>query len=134
MILFTFNFQLDDLNTKKILLLSSDKDLSEIIKISALTLTKLNCQVSIGTAFEMNDALEKSKEENLNLIILDHELKNTDTLKLITEIRKNVNSKNKKIIYLYNKSIDKEEVFKAGCDSIMSKEEFKRVVNNILVF
>ena len=34
----------------------------------------------------------------------------------------------------YTDKINKDEVYDAGCDSIMSKEDFKKVVNNILQF
>lgn len=121
------------MNTRKILVISSDKDLISIIKISALTLTKLNCQVSIEEDSDYESALNNSSAVNLNLIIIDNDLTEIDSLKLVNEIRNNSSSKNKKIIYLYSGKVNKEEVFKAGCDSIMSKEEFKRVVNNILV-
>lgn len=122
------------MNTKNILLVSSDKILVEAIKISALTLTKLNAQVTIEDTSDYETAIEKSKSVNLDLILIDSELENIDSIKLISEIRKNVDSKNKKIICLYLDSINRDVVFKAGCDSIMSKEEFKRVVNNVLVF
>ena len=122
------------MNTRKILVVSSDKDLISIIKISALTLTKLNCQVSIEEDSDYESALSNSSAVNLDLIIIDNDLTEIDSLKLLNEIRNNRSSKNKKIIYLFSGKVNKEEVFKAGCDSIMSKEEFKRVVNNILVF
>ena len=122
------------MNTRKILVISPDKDLISIIKISALTLTKLNCQVSIEEDSDYESALSNSSAVNLDLIIIDNDLTEIDSLKLLNEIRNNRSSKNKKIIYLFSGKVNKEEVFKAGCDSIMSKEEFKRVVNNILVF
>lgn len=122
------------MNTRKILIVSSDRDITGIIKISAMTLTKLNCQVSIEETSVFESAVEKSKAVNLDLIIIDDDMGNDDSVKLITQIREDINSKNKKIIFLYSGSINRDEVFKAGCDSIMSKEEFKRVVNNVLVF
>jgi DNA-binding response OmpR family regulator len=122
------------MNTRKILVISPDKDLISIIKISALTLTKLNCQVSIEEDSDYESALSNSSAVNLDLIIIDNDLTEIDSLKLLNEIRNNRSSKNKKIIYLFSGKVNREEVFKAGCDSIMSKEEFKRVVNNILVF
>ncbi len=121
------------MNTRKLLLISSDKNLIGIIKTSALTLTKLNCQISVEETAVNDEAIEKSKAVNLNLIILDNDLKTIDQMTFIKEIRKNINSKNKKIISLYTSEINKEEIFTAGCDSIMSKQEFQKVVNNILV-
>ena len=122
------------MNTKQILLISSDKNLLEIVKISALTLTKLNCQVSLDNTGDHKEALEKSRPVNLDLIIIDNDAEDIDSLKLISEIRKEISTKSKKIILIYSGSINRDDVFKAGCDSIMSKEEFKRVVNNVLVF
>lgn len=121
------------MNTRKILVISSDKDLISIIKISALTLTKLNCQVSIDEVSDFDNAVQNSSEVNLDLIIIDKDLTETDSMKLLYEIRNNEGSKNKKIIYIYSGVVNRDEVFKAGCDSIMSKDEFKRVVNNLLV-
>lgn len=121
------------MNTRKILVISSDKDLTGIIKISALTLTKLNCQVSIEEVSDFENAVRNSSAVNLDLIITDNDLSDIDLLKLLAEIRKNSGSKNKKVICLYSGTVNREDIFKAGCDSIMSKEEFKRVVNNILV-
>ncbi|MEP7146644.1 MAG: hypothetical protein ABI792_06510 [bacterium] len=120
------------MKTRNILLITSDKELSGIVKISALTLTKLNTQISIDEAEDNENALEKSKSELIDLIIFDGDTKNTDPIMLIHEIRKNVNSNNKKIIFIYSEFVNREAVFKAGCDSIMSREEFKRVINNIL--
>ncbi len=121
------------MNTRKILVISSDRDFVGIIKISALTLTKLNCQVSIDEVSDFDKAVQNSSEVNLDLIIIDKDLPETDSLKLLNEIRKHAGSKNKKIIYIYSDTVNREEVFKAGCDSIMSKDEFKKVVNNLLV-
>jgi DNA-binding response OmpR family regulator len=122
------------MNTRKILIVSSDKDLTGIIKISALTLTKLNCQVSVEETSEFESAAEMSRAVNLDLIIIDNDFDKKETVNLISRIRQNINSKTKKIICLYTGAINREEIFKAGCDSIMTKDEFKRVVNNVLVF
>jgi len=122
------------MNTKKILLISSDKELSEIIKISALTLTKLNCQVSIIEAGSAEKAIEESASENLNFVILDLDIKNPDPVELIKRIRNNFSTSNKKIISVYSSDVNRQEVHKAGCDSIMQKENFKKAVVNILKF
>jgi len=122
------------MNTKKILLISSDTELTGIVRISALTLTKLNCQVSITETDIPETALKESKATNLDLIIIDADEKKFDAMNLIKEIRINNDSKKKKIISVYTDKINKDEVYDAGCDSIMSKEDFKKVVNNILQF
>lgn len=120
------------MKTRNVLLITSDKGLSEFVKISALTLTKLNVQVSIEEAGDYVTAVQKSRPEIIDMIIIDEVIENVDNITLIREIRKNTASKNKKIIMLYSNRVSKEEIFNAGCDSLMSKEEFKRVVNNIL--
>lgn len=122
------------MNTKKILLLTSDPELREIVKISALTLTKLNCQVSIIEADEKSAALEESVSEELNFILLDLDRKDFDPLSFIKDVRKDKRSESKKIISVYSGSVDTKEIHSAGCDSIMSKGEFKKVVVNILKY
>ncbi len=122
------------MKTKSVLLVSSDKDLIGIIKISALTLTKLNCQVNIEDTADHQQAYQHSKVLNLDLIIIDLDEKSYDPIQLIKKIRKDPESKSKKIISVYSDKTNKDEVYKAGCDSIMSKEELKKVVNNILQF
>jgi len=122
------------LKTKSVLLVSSDKELIGIIKISSLTLTKLNCQVSIEETADHNHAYLQSKVLNLDLIIIDLDEKLSDIIQLIKRIRKDSESKSKKIISVYSNEINKDEVYKAGCDSIMSKKELVKVVNNLLQF
>lgn len=122
------------MNTRKILVVSSDTELNGIIKISALTLTKLNCQVSIIETANQETALKESGIVNLDLIIIDLDEKKFDPLILIKDIRSNGDSRIKKIISVYSDKVDKDETYKAGCDSIMSKSEFKKAVNNILKF
>jgi len=119
------------MNTKKILLISSDKDLSGIVRISALTLTKLNCQVTIEESVDPDEVRKKSSAANLDMIIIDNDSGSGDTLGLINDLR---SSFKKKIILLHSTPVEREKIFQAGCDSIMTKDEFKRVINNILVF
>lgn len=120
------------MNTRKILLITSDSDLTSVVKISALTLTKLNCQVTIETATDAASAVELSRAENTDLVIVDGD--EPDSAKLIADIRNENASKNRKIMLLHSGAVDRENIFRAGCDSIMDKSEFKRAVNNILVF
>lgn len=122
------------MNTKKILLLTSDPEIKEIVKISALTLTKLNCQVSIIETEEKSAALRESLSENLNFILLDLDLKNFEPIGFIKEVRADSKSAGKKIISIHSGSVDSNEIHSAGCDSIMSKEEFRKVVVNILKY
>lgn len=120
------------MNTKKVLLLSDDADISGIVRISALTLTKLNCQIALEELREHEAVLAGSESPNLNLIIIDNDQKAGDTISLISSIRKKEGSATKKILLIHSGEIDKSPFFKAGCDSIMNKDEFKRVVNNVL--
>ncbi|HMQ70140.1 MAG TPA: hypothetical protein PKA90_14225 [Ignavibacteria bacterium] len=126
------------MNTRKILLISDDKDLVSIVNTSSLTLTKLNCQISLESVSDLEGSLDRSKAVNLDLIIADNDLRDIDLKELFRGIRKSEDSKSKKIICLYQENSDpdfnKKEIFESGCDSVMTKEEFKRVVNNVLVF
>ena len=126
------------MNTRKILLISDDKDLISIVNTSCLTLTKLNCQISLESISDLNESLDKAKAINLDLIIADNALKEIDLPDLFRKIRNSEDSKSKKIICLYSEKSDpdfnKKDIFESGCDSVMTKEEFKRVVNNVLVF
>lgn len=121
------------MNTRKITLVTADKEISGIVKVSALTLTKLNCQVSIEEAGSFSEAVEKSSPVNIDLIIIDADSKDINAPELIREIRQRSGSKSKKIMVIHSGEINREEIFEAGCDSIMRKDEFKRVINNILV-
>ncbi len=121
------------MNTKKVLLISSDPQLVEIIRISALTLTKLNCQVDLVVTDSKEVALQNSEKADMNMVIIGND-ENTDTINLIRSIRNGKFSKSKKIILIHENEIDKSAYFNAGCDSIMRMSEFSKAVNNILVF
>lgn len=121
------------MNTRKVMLVTNDADISVIIRISALTLTKLNCQISIDEPENMDAALNASVAPDLNLIIIDNDRSSDDAVSMIGSIRKKEGSAAKKILLIHSGEIYKDPFFKAGCDSIMKKDEFKRVVNNILV-
>ena len=121
------------MNTRKVLLVTNDADISVIIRISALTLTKLNCQISIEELQDSDAVLDASTSPDLNLIIIDSDRNIDDAVSMITSIRKKEGSATKKILLIHSGEIYKDPFFKAGCDSIMRKDEFKRVVNNILV-
>ncbi|MBK6878726.1 MAG: hypothetical protein IPG99_20400 [Ignavibacteria bacterium] len=121
------------MNTRKVLLITNDADISLIIRISALTLTKLNCQISIEELHDKDAVLEASASPEINLIIIDNDRNIDEAVSMITSIRKKEGSATKKILLIHNGEIYKDPFFKAGCDSIMRKDEFKRVVNNILL-
>ena len=110
--------------TRKVLLISEDERFVSFVEISALTLSKLNHQVDLIRKFD----------NNIDLAIIDFDtIVNLEIVKLY---RNGDNSRNKKIIGVYSpeNNIDRDEIFKNGCDSLMSKTEFERVGNNILMF
>jgi DNA-binding response OmpR family regulator len=120
--------------TKKILIISSGKELIDYLKISSLTLTKLNCQIEINVASDFDEALILSKAKNLDLILLDLEIKNFSAGDILKEIRNDSESRSKKIIGFYSGEIDKAKFHEAGCDSIMTKAELMRNAVNILQY
>lgn len=122
------------MNTKRVLLISSDNEFISIVKISALTLTKLNCQVTIDSEEKPENALNNSSQANLDLIIVDNDLGNSAAINLIKQIREKFSSNKMKVITVYSTEIEREKIFAAGCQAIMSKSEFKIAMNNILVF
>ena len=122
--------------TRKALLITGDEDLKKYIEISALTLTKLNCQTEIVYTVDFDEAINISKEDNLDLILIDLELNNFPPLGLIKKISLEIKSQNKKLIGFSNNidALNREEVFRNGCGSIMSKDELKNVINNLLQY
>ena len=120
--------------TRKILLVTENKGLSEYVRISALTLTKLNVQVELVISDDLAEIRKNSTDQNLDSIFLDLDFTKTDALELIREIRSNGLSKKKKILCFYNGERERDEIFKAGCDSVMRTDEFKRVAANLLQF
>lgn len=122
--------------TRKALLITQDEDLKKFIEISAMTLTKLNCQAELKYTFDFNEALQIAREDNLDMIFLDLDLKVFSPLGLIEKIRSELKSKDKKIIAFseVNPILNRDEIFKSGCDSVMSKSELKMVVNNLLQY
>lgn len=120
--------------TRKILLVTENKEISEYVRISALTLTKLNVQVELVITDDLEQIRKNSVDQNLDSIFLDLEFSKMNDLDLIKEIRSNEQSKRKKILCFHGTDINRDEVFKAGCDSIMRTDEFKRVAANLLQF
>ncbi len=122
--------------TRKALLITGDEDLKKYIEISALTLTKLNCQTEIVHTLNFDEAIKISQEDNLDLILIDLELKDFPPLGFTKIISTGIKSQNKKLIGFSDNinALNREEVFRNGCGSIMSKDELKNVINNLLQF
>ena len=108
--------------TRRIVLLTNDINFENFVKISALTLTKLNYQIDIF----------KEVKKDIDLVILDFD--NPGNIDVIKSTRNNPNLKNKKIVGVISEITDKKIYFEAGCDSIMTKKEFEVAGDNILMY
>ena len=109
---------------RRILLISEDEKFIRFLEISALTLTKLNHHIDIIRVYE----------ENINLAIIDFD--SPGSIKYLNFLRGLNNFSKKKVLGVYttDEEIKKDEIFKAGCDSLMSKSEFEKAGNNVLIF
>jgi|WetSurMetagenome_2_1015567.scaffolds.fasta_scaffold571284_2 CheY-like chemotaxis protein len=109
--------------TRRIVLLTNDNNFKSFVDISALTLTKLNYQVDISYQVK----------KDVDLIIIDFDY--PENIEVLKSIRLDPNFKNTKIIGIISDiKNNSENIFKAGCDSLMSKKEFERAGNNILMY
>lgn len=120
------------MNTRRILLVTNDGDLKGNVKISAMTLTKLNCQVTIDEVADLKEALSISASPDVDMVIVDAVGRLNEASGLISSIRNGAGSRTKKIIALCGSDEYRQEIFNAGCDSIFTKEEFRKAMNNIL--
>jgi hypothetical protein len=112
--------------TRKILMISSDREFRDYLNIVTLTITKLNHQITFTD--DVNDIYT-------DFILLDLDDDFESKLELIKKFRGEGVQPNKKIISVKSEITDevREKVFGAGCDSIMKKSEFKSAANNILI-
>lgn len=108
--------------TRRISLISDDNTFENLVKTTALTLTKLNYQVDIF----------REIKKDIDLVVLDFD--NPENINILKNIRKNPSLKNKKIVGVATALTDKKILFESGCDSVMSKKEFTAAINNILMF
>lgn len=120
--------------TRKILLVTQNKELAEYVRISALTLTKLNVQVELVITDNIDEIQKNSADQNLDSIFLDLDFNVKSPLEIIRDVRTSQSSKTKKIVGFHSGEINRDEVFSAGCDSIMKTDEFKRIAANLLQF
>lgn len=113
--------------TRKILLISADKSFKDYLHIVTLTITKLNHQITFTD--DVND-----RYTDFILLDLDDDLEGR--LDLIRKFRSEGLQSNKKIISVKSDLNDeiRNEVFAAGCDSVMKKSEFTQAANNILIY
>ncbi|MDD5362610.1 MAG: hypothetical protein PHN88_10795 [Ignavibacteria bacterium] len=112
--------------TRKILMISSDREFRDYLNIVTLTITKLNHQITFTD--DVNDIYT-----DFILIDLDDDFEGK--LELIKKFRGEGMQPNKKIIAVKSEITDdvREKVFRAGCDSIMKKSEFRSAASNILI-
>lgn len=113
--------------TRKVLLVSNDKEFKDFIKIATLTLTKLNHQITIT---------EDKKDGHIDWMILDMDTDTEENFEFILASRKSELNQKRKIVSVLTTIEDdiRGSLFKSGCDSIMTKKEFMAVANNILIF
>jgi hypothetical protein len=108
--------------TRRIVLITQDIEFDNFIKITALTLTKLNYQVDIF----------RELRKDIDLVIIDFD--SPESIKTVKSIRSNPELKNKKIVGVASVLTDKKVFFVCGCDSVMSKKEFEPAANSILMY
>jgi hypothetical protein len=109
--------------TRRIVLLTNDDNFKSFVTISALTLTKLNYQIDISSDIS----------QDADLIIIDFD--SSENLDLLKSLRQDPRYENRKIFGVITDFKNKsDEIFKSGCDSLMSKKEFERAGNNILMY
>lgn len=113
--------------TRKVLLISNDKEFKDFIKIATLTLTKLNHQITIT---------EDSKDGHIDWMVVDMDSAAEEKFAFILASRESELNQKIKIVSVLTSVSDemKERLFKSGCDSIMTKKEFLAAANNILLF
>ncbi len=113
--------------TRKVLLISNDKEFKGFIKIATLTLTKLNHQITIT---------EDKRDGHIDWMIVDMDIDAEENFMFITDTRKSEANKKIKVVSVLTTITEemRERLFKSGCDSIMTKREFQAAANNILIF
>lgn len=113
--------------TRKILIVSNDDEFKGFINIATLTLTKLNHQITLT---------EDRKDGHIDWTILDMDTNEEDNFGFISKTRNSGSNRNIKIVAVKTEpdEILKKRLFDAGCDSVMTKKEFKAAANNILIF
>jgi DNA-binding response OmpR family regulator len=120
--------------TRRILIVSRDTEVTGFLKISSMTLTKLNCQVSVEDIPELEEAAKLSGDVNVDLILLDLNLEEFSPEEFLKKIRSEPDSRSKKVIGFYSGEIDKDLYHSLGCDSIMNKNELMKNAVNIIQY
>lgn len=112
--------------TRKILLVSDDTDFKSYLKTVTLTITKLNHQITIT---------EDKSDGFIDWAIIDFDTNTENNLIFARESRSGGKMHNIKFVAVLTETTDekKSEIFASGCDSIMTKDEFRKVANSILL-
>ncbi|MCU0372300.1 MAG: hypothetical protein MUE56_03535 [Ignavibacteria bacterium] len=112
--------------TRKILLVSDDEDFKNHLKTVTLTITKLNHQITITE--DINDG-------SIDWVIIDFDNNAESNHRFVRKSRAGGRMHNIKFVAVLTEVNDnnRSEIFASGCDSVMNKDEFKRVANSILL-
>jgi CheY-like chemotaxis protein len=113
--------------TRKVLLVSGDKEFKDFVKIATLTLTKLNHQITIT---------EDRSDGHIDWMVVDMDSAEEENFEFILATRKSEQNRKVKIVSVLTSISDmmRARLFKSGCDSIMTKKEFHAAADNILIF
>ena len=112
--------------TRKILLISDDNGFKSFLNTVTLTITKLNHQITIT---------ENKNDGSIDWAIIDFDNNEESNHRFVRESRSG-KTHNIKFVAVLTEAADKKKskIFASGCDSVMTKNEFKRVANSILLF
>ena len=113
--------------TRKILIVTEDREFKGFIETATLTLTKLNHQITLT---------EDKNDGHLDWIIIDMDTQMEENFDFIDMTRKAGRNANIKIVAVMAEITEaiKMRLFEKGCDSVMRKKEFIAAANNILIF
>jgi hypothetical protein len=112
--------------TRKILLVSDDTGFKNYLNTVTLTITKLNHQITIT---------EDKSDGSIDWAIVDFDSNTENNHIFVRESRTGGRMHNIKFVAVLTEVSDnkKSEIFSSGCDSVMTKDEFKKVANSILL-
>jgi len=112
--------------TRKILLVSDDDGFKNYLNTATLTITKLNHQITIT---------EDKNDGGIDWAIIDFDNNADNNHSFVRESRSSGRLQNIKFVAVLTEVTDEKKtaIFTSGCDSIMSKDEFRKVANSILL-
>ncbi|MCI0473795.1 MAG: hypothetical protein L0Y76_09455 [Ignavibacteria bacterium] len=112
--------------TRKILLVSNDSGFKSYLNTVTLTITKLNHQITIT---------EDKNDGSIDWVIMDFDTNAERNYSFVKKSRKAGRMQNIKFVAVLTEISDeiKPKIFASGCDSVMTKDEFKKVANSILL-